>query len=164
MCISLSLCLSSGWKEAAHPVAWEREGGRENLASWLDDTLSDTLLNCFDRCATKVTIKNLSLLKYTSGSQPLKYRCGVLYVRCVRTVWLSLHVCICACDTHVRCFAFPLSLTVPCWEMSDMYSALFTRLEMKPSHLLYFSSICHLQDVRVGLRSAIYLLSALHLN
>lgn len=29
MCVSLSLCLSSGWKEVAHPVAWEREGGEK---------------------------------------------------------------------------------------------------------------------------------------
>lgn len=142
------------------PCSVEQEGS-ENPASWLDDMLGDTLLNCFDRCAANVTIKNLSLLKYTSGSQSVKYRCSVQYVCCVRTVWFSLRVCVCDTDC---CSVFPLSVTVACWGMSDLYSALFTRLEMRLSHLLYFSSICHLQDARVGQRSPIYLLSSFHPN
>lgn len=93
MCISLSLSLGQMEQLWFSPCSVEQEGS-ENPASWLDDMLGDTLLNCFDRCATNVTIKNLSLLKYTSGSQPVKYRCNVQYVCYVRTVWFSLCVCV----------------------------------------------------------------------
>lgn len=94
-CESLSLCLWGGWSSPDYyPVVCEQEGS-ENPAPWLDDVLGATSLNCFDRCAVKVAIKNLSLLKYTTGSQRVKYRYSaqnVLYV-----LWLqhgSVSVCV----------------------------------------------------------------------
>lgn len=71
--------------------------------------LCDTLLNGFDCCAMKVTIKNLSVLKYTLESQLVKYRCSVQYILCedskAQLVWV--------CDTQ-SCSVFPLSGTEAC--------------------------------------------------
>lgn len=74
--------------------------------SWLDDMLGDTFLNCFDRCAVNVTIKIMSVLKYTSGSQLVKYRWSVQGICC------AVH---CEFDTDYY-VVFPLSVTVPSGE------------------------------------------------
>ena len=111
MCLSLSLCLQGAWSSSDfHPVVCERRGD-ENPASWLDDMLGDTLLNCFDRCAVRVTIKKLALLKYTSGSQAVKYRCSVQYVCWVGTlwfvcVWMLFCVTLLGNVWHVLCFVY----------------------------------------------------------
>lgn len=97
-------------------------GGPREYSSWLDGMLGDALLNCFDRCAVKVSIKNLSLLKYTSESHPIKYRCSVQYVCNVRTVRDTMCV-------------FPWSVGVAFWGMADMYSVLFTSTETTLGYL-----------------------------
>lgn len=118
MHLSLYVCLQGGWRRSdLFPIVCEQRGS-ENPASWLDGTLGDTFFNC---CAAKVTIKNLSLLKYTSEPLPVKYKCsctvGVLCVDSVGQfvcVWQWLLPCVslkCQCTLlgnvwHVLCFVY----------------------------------------------------------
>lgn len=96
--LSLLLCLRGGWSGADfQPVVCEQEG-RRKTAPWLDDMLGDTLLNCFDRCAAKVTIKKpLSSKIYIMISSRLNI--DVMYTMlCDDSM-----VCVCVALTAVSC-------------------------------------------------------------
>lgn len=121
-----------GWSSSGfYPVACDEEGS-ENPAWWLEDMLGDALLNRVDRCAMKVINEILSLLKYTSASQPIKYRCSVQYV-CTTRISLCLSLCVCG----ELLYHFSLKRRVLCWGMSDRNSDLFTKLETRVSYVFF---------------------------
>lgn len=154
--LSLLLCLRGGWSGADfRPVVCERGGGRKT-ALWLDDMLGDTLLNCFDCCAAKVTIKKpLSAKIYIMISSRLNI--DVMYTM-LRDDSMVHPVCVCVCGTY-RCSL--VRVTVPRRGKSDLYSDLFTVNETRLSLILHAHRVrVTFQIAWVGHRSPM----RLHLN